>query len=200
MLARERGNRMDVQIKTRDLRLTDGLQDYIDDRIKKLERVEEPVVDAKLELRTERNRTGGEQVIAQFTIQTRRTILRTEEKNQDPHIAIDRAVDRMARQIRRYRDKKIFVPRRRQQARAHEPGPTMVPDMPEFDAAAELDGPTPVRRKRFVILPMDESEAIEQMELLGHDFFVFFNAEDGQINVLYRRHDGEYGVIQPELK
>jgi putative sigma-54 modulation protein len=196
---------MDVQIKTRDLRLTDGLQDYIESRMQKLERVHEPVIDAKLELRGEKNRSGGEQTVAQFTIQTRQAILRTEEKDHDPHVAIDQAVDRMARQIRRFRDKKIFVPRRRRQAYANQ---EMLTDTAAIedpfdvleDEDLEVDLPAPVRRKRFTVLPMDEAEAIEQMELLGHDFFVFFNPDDGQMNVLYRRHDGDYGVIQPELK
>jgi putative sigma-54 modulation protein len=196
---------MDVQIKTRDLKMTDGLQEYIDNRVERLGRVQEPVVDAILELRGEKRRTGGEITVAQFTIRTRSTILRTEERDHDPHVAIDRSVDRMERQIRRYRDKKIFVPRRRRRAQASQAMEVETP--PTDDVFDILDGEeqdweprSPVRHKRFTVLPMDEAEAIEQMELLGHDFFVFFNPEDGQINVMYRRHDGEYGVIQPELK
>jgi putative sigma-54 modulation protein len=196
---------MDVQIKTRDLRMTDGLQDYIDSRVQKLARVQESIIDATLELRGEKNRSGGELTVAQFTIRTRRTILRTEERDHDPHVAIDRAVNRMERQIRRFRDKKIFVPRRRRQAyasQANDYSGAMESD--PFDAIEgdeiDLEPRKPVRYKRFSVLPMDEDEAVEQMELLGHDFFVFFNPDDGQINVLYRRQDGEYGVIQPELK
>lgn len=196
---------MDVQIKTRDLKMTDGLQEYIDNRVERLGRVQEPVIDAVLELRGEKRRSGGEMVIAQFTIRTNRTILRTEEKDHDPHVAIDQTVDRMERQIRRYRDKKIFVPRRRRRAHANQPTEIEMP--PTDDIFDELEGEeqdwepqSAVRRKRFSVLPMDETEAIEQMELLGHDFFVFFNPDDGQINVMYRRYDGEYGVIQPELK
>jgi putative sigma-54 modulation protein len=196
---------MDVQIKTRDLRMTDGLQEYIETRVQKLERIQEPVIDAKLELRGIKNRSGGEITVAQFTIQTKRAILRTEEKDHAPHVAVDQAIDRMARQIRRLRDKKIFVPRRRSQAHANQIAQTEASEITEtFDLLDEeledTDLPAPVRRKRFTVLPMDEAEAIEQMELLGHDFFVFFNPDDAQINVLYRRHDGEYGVIQPELK
>jgi putative sigma-54 modulation protein len=195
---------MDVQIKTRDLKMTDGLQEYIDTKLEKLGRVQEPVVDAILELRGEKPRTGGEMTIAQFTIRTNRTILRTEEKDHDPHVAIDQAVDRMERQIRRYRDKKIFVPRRRRRAHANQAmevdALTAEDPFEALDEEEELETRTAARHKRFTVLPMDESEAIEQMELLGHDFFVFFNPDDGQINVLYRRHDGEYGVIQPELK
>jgi putative sigma-54 modulation protein len=196
---------MDVQIKTRDLKMTDGLQEYIDTRVERLGRVKEPVIDAILELRGEKPRSGGELTVAQFTIRTNSRILRTEERDHDPHVAIDQAVDRMERQIRRYRDKKIFVPRRRRQAHANQAMEvdTLTTEDP-FDILdeeeQELETRTAVRHKRFTILPMDETEAIEQMELLGHDFFVFFNPDDGQINVLYRRHDGEYGIIQPELK
>lgn len=196
---------MDVQIKTRDLKMTDGLQEFIDTRVEKLERVQEPVIEATLELRGEKPRSGGEITVAQFTIRTNTTILRTEENDHDPHVAIDQAVARMERQIRRYRDKKIFVPRRRRRAQATQ---AMELDTPPTDEVFDiLDGEeqdwepqTAVRRKRFAVIPMDETEAIEQMELLGHDFFVYFNPEDGQINVMYRRHDGGYGVIQPELK
>lgn len=197
---------MDVQIKTRDLKMTDGLQEYVDTRLEKLGRVQEPVVDAILELRGEKHRTGGEMTVAQFTIRTKRTILRTEERDHDPHVAIDKSVDRMERQIRRYRDKKIFVPRRRRRAQANQAMEVdaLTAEDPfevlEDGEEEELESRAPVRRKRFSILPMDETEAIEQMELLGHNFFVFFNPDDGQMNVLYRRHDGEYGVIQPELK
>ncbi len=199
---------MDVQIKTRDLKMTEGLQAYIDNRVERLGRVQEPVIDAVLELRGEKRRSGGELTVAQFTIRTRSTILRTEERDHDPHVAIDRSVDRMERQIRRYRDKKIFVPRRRRRAQANQamevdtPPTDEVFDILEEEETQEQDWQpqSPVRHKRFTVLPMDEAEAIEQMELLGHDFFVFFNPEDGQINVMYRRHDGEYGVIQPEVK
>lgn len=194
---------MDVQIKTRDVKLTDGLQEFIDAQMRKLERIEEPLIDAKLELRSEHFRSGGPRTIAQFTIQTKRAILRTEESNHDPHIAIDQAVERMARQIRRFRDKKITKPRRKSQALSDRQalGSDLTDAIEEADEELGVDDlPAPVRHKRFTVLPMDEAEAIEQMELLGHDFFVFFNPDDGQINVMYRRHDGQYGVIQPELK
>ena len=73
-----------------------------------------------------------------------------------------------------------------------------MPVEPELDE--EEQERTIVRRKRFEALPMTDLEAIEQMELLGHDFFVFYNADDGQVNVIYRRKDGDYGLLQPELQ
>lgn len=197
---------MDVQIKTKNIRLTDSLDEYIQRRLQKLEKVNELVVDAKLEVRAERNRTGGEQNVAQLTIATRDTILRAEETNHDLHTAIDLAVDRMARQIRRFHDKKVFSRRRRKQLAQVEPEETLAigPDGELVPASQSVDDDEVpiedlVRRKRFKIQPMSEDEAIEQMELLGHDFFIFFNPDEAQVNVLYRRRDGQYGLIQPDL-
>lgn len=196
---------MDVQIKTKNLRLTDSLQTYIESRIQRLEKINQRVTDAKFEVHTERNRSGGEQAIAQFTIATKSTILRTEEKNKDLHTAIDLAVDRMERQIRRFHDKQVFNRRRQKSLAALDIDTEAVAPngLVVDESAVEVDDDEPaellVRRKRYTILPMSEEEAIEQMELLGHDFFVFFNPDDAQINVLYRRRDGQYGVIQPDL-
>ncbi|MGA7672176.1 MAG: ribosome-associated translation inhibitor RaiA [Nitrolancea sp.] len=193
---------MDVQIKTKNIRLTDSLEEYIQRRLQKLDKVNENVIDAKLEVRTERNRSGGEQHVAQLTIATKNSILRSEEKNHDLHTAIDLAVDRMARQIRRFHDKKVFSRRRK---KATQPDPAeLLPlgadgEIAGSDDDDEVSIEDLVRRKRFKIQPMNEDEAIEQMELLGHDFFVFFNPDEAQVNVLYRRRDGRYGLIQPDL-
>ena len=188
---------MDLQIKTRNIPLTDNLRAYIEQRTDRLDRLGEDVVDATMELRAETPRSGGEQTVAQLTIVTRSAILRAEETNHDLHRAIDLAVDRMERRITRFRDKQVFNRRRRKMALSD--APVVEPSGDAVDADADERPTIAVRRKRFPILPMDESEAIEQMELLGHDFFVFFNSEDEQINVLYRRKDGRYGIIQPEL-
>jgi putative sigma-54 modulation protein len=196
---------VDVQIKTKNIRLTDGLREYIQKQLAKLDRINERVIDAKLELRSEKNRSGAEERIAQFTIATSKSTLRTEEKNHDLRTAIDRAVDRMARQIKRFHQKQIFLRRRRRQLAALAPVPSASVNGERIErlSEAEDEGEVPaemlIRRKRFEILPMGEDEAIEQMELLGHDFFVFFNPDDAQVNVLYRRRDGQYGVIQPVL-
>ncbi len=193
---------MDVQIKTKNIRLTDSLEEYIQGRLQKLDKVNENVIDAKLEVRTERNRSGGEQYVAQLTIATKNSILRSEEKNHDLHTAIDLAVDRMARQIRRFHDKKVFSRRRKKAAQTE---PVEVMPLATDDALGvpaeddELSIEDLVRRKRFKIQPMNEDEAIEQMELLGHDFFVFFNPDEAQVNILYRRRDGQYGLILPVL-
>lgn len=195
---------MDVQIKTKNIRLTDALETYIQRKYQKLEKVNVRVIDAKIEVRSDRKKTGGEHYVVQLTLATPDNILRAEESNADLHTAIDLAIDRMERQIRRFRDKQVFQ-RRRQKALSH--SVVEQPLTPEHAPELPLDGvdddepsvETLVRRKRFKLQPMDEDEAIEQMELLGHDFFVFFNPDEAQINVLYRRRDGQYGLILPEL-
>lgn len=195
---------MDVHVKTKNIRLTDALETYIQRKYQKLEKVNVRVIDAKLEVRSERKRTGGDYFVVQLTMATPDNILRAEETNADVHTAIDLAIDRMERQIRRFRDKQVFQ-RRRRKARAQSAIeqpilPEAAPELPN-ETSDDDDAPLSalVRRKRFKLQPMDEDEAIEQMELLGHDFFVFFNPEEAQINVLYRRRDGQYGLILPEL-
>ena len=193
---------MDVQIKTKNIRLTESLDEYIQRRLQKLDKVNENVIDAKLELRTEHTRSGGEQHIAQLTIATKNSILRSEEKNYDLHTAIDLAVDRMARQIRRFHDKKVFSRRRKKAAQPELADLLPLTTDDQVVNSAEDDEVSIedlVRRKRFKIQPMNEDEAIEQMELLGHDFFVFYNPDEAQVNVLYRRRDGQYGLILPDL-
>ncbi|HEX7101841.1 MAG TPA: ribosome-associated translation inhibitor RaiA [Nitrolancea sp.] len=195
---------MDVQIKTKNIRLTDALETYIQRKYQKLEKVNVRVVDAKLEVRSDRKKKGGDHYVVQLTIATPDNILRAEEINADLYTTIDLAIARMERQIRRFRDKQVYQ-RRRQKALSQ--SVVKQPLLPEDAVELPLDGvvedepltETLVRRKRFKLQPMDEDEAIEQMELLGHDFFVFFNPEEAQINVLYRRHDGQYGLILPEL-
>lgn len=188
---------MDVQIKTQNVRLTDHLRDYVENRVSKLERVHERPTDVKMEIRSEKPRSGGEQFIAQFTIAMRGTILRAEVRNHDQHAAIDQAVDKMERQIRRYRDRKIDRTRRRAVGLSE-----LAVEQAELEAAIPIgedgDGAV-VRTKRFALQPMDPEEAIEQLELLGHDFFVYFNPDSNQVNVLYRRKDGDYGVIEPDI-
>ncbi|HET7035596.1 MAG TPA: ribosome-associated translation inhibitor RaiA [Thermomicrobiaceae bacterium] len=192
---------MDLQIKTRGIQLTPKLEEYVERRLQKLDRVSENVLEAKLELRTEKNRTGGEQAVAQITIATRNAILRAEEKNRDLHTAIDLAADRMARQIRRFHDKRVFTRRRQKAVSEPELAAAAADGLSDIqvDETDELPLEALVRRKRFKIQPLSEGEAIEHMELLGHDFFVFFNPDVAQINVLYRRKNGQYGLIQPEL-
>lgn len=191
---------MDLQVRGVDVAITDDLRTLITRRSSKLDHLVDRVVDAKLELRCRHNRTGGDTTTAQLTIHAGRNLLRAEENDHDTYRAIDLAFDKMARQIRRYHEK-------RTDRKGPRPEPAFEPDFDDAVLAsvaldAEPDDeefvPKPVRIKRFSVKPMDADEAIEQMELLAHDFFLFLNAEEQQLNVVYRRHDGSYGLLAPE--
>ena len=190
---------MDLQVKSHNFKLTDDLREYIDKRVSKLDRINERITEAKFELREEPHHAPPQRYIAQFTIATRRAILRAEEKSEEPHAAVDLVAAKMDRQIRRFHDRKIHRSRREAQNLGQ-----LSADLIEADAVAEeaidqeANGAV-VRTKRFKVQPMDTAEAIEQIELLGHDFFVFFNLDTNQMNVLYRRREGDFGVIEPEL-
>ena len=150
----------------------------------------------RVDLSTQKARNALERQVAQVTIRDRRgTMLRAEEHNNDMFAAIDAVVDKLYRQIRRYRGQN----RKRRVAAPHvEEIVDLGEPLPIAEESLEDEGAI-VRSKRFALNPMNSEEAIEQMELLGHDFFVFFNSEEEAINVLYRRHDGNYGLLQPEF-
>ncbi len=196
---------MEVQIKAKDYKVSPGLREFIQGRVNKLDRFVGRVTEAKLEVTHERPRTGGERLRAQLTIATGRSILRAEEQDADVRRAIDLAVEKMSRRIQRYHSKRVDHGKRPSVAEFTAP-----PELVGADGAASgaetavaVDADEPdgrydvVRTKRFVLKPMLREEAIDQLELLGHDFFAFLDAEDNQVNVLYRRKDGAYGLIQP---
>lgn len=193
---------MNVQIKAKDFKVTEGLRAFIQGRVDKLDRFIGRVTDAKLELTREHPRTGGPRISAQLTIAARHTILRAEEQHADAERAVDLAVGTMLGQIRRYHSKRTDRSRRPSIAEFVALPELEAADLAELDAAIEDesggDGQQIARTKRFALKPMTSEEAIDQLELLGHDFFVFRNAADHQVNVLYRRRGGDYGLIQPE--
>jgi putative sigma-54 modulation protein len=184
---------MELTVRGHDLQISDELREFAARRTDGLDRLLDNIVDAKLELRRTHQRTSGGSIAAQITIQTGRNILRAEERDGDALRAVDLAINKIERQARRVHEKRSD----RHGPRAGDlesPIPRFVADADddETESVAKL-----VRRKRFSVKPMDPEEAIEQMELLGHDFYLFHNAEDSQLNVVYRRQDGTYGLLSP---
>jgi ribosome hibernation promoting factor len=184
---------MDLAIRGNDVEITDELRQFATRRVEGFDRLLGRVVDAKLELRRTHQRTA-DSIAAQITIQTGRNILRAEERDNDAQRAVDKVVNKIERQARRFHEKR---------SDRHGPRPGLIDELlPSRDGGAETEEPESVaalvRTKRFTVKPMDPEEAIEQMELLGHDFYLFHNAEEAQINVVYRRHDGTYGLLAPE--
>ncbi|MFN2118665.1 MAG: ribosome hibernation-promoting factor, HPF/YfiA family [Candidatus Promineifilaceae bacterium] len=184
---------MEVAIHGHNLEVTTRLQNYIEKKVGRLDRYMPNLSSVRVDLTSEHTRSAIERQVAQITIRDDRgTILRAEERNSDIFAAIDSVIDKLYRQIERYRGK------RQKKYRGTQEDLNLGEPLPLDDEELEEDLSI-VRVKHFVLHPMSADEAIDQMELLGHDFFVFFNAEDESINVLYRRHDGNYGLLQPEF-
>jgi len=184
----------EVEILARNMRLTDNTREYVEKKAAKLDRYLQEIDEIRVELshmKTARN--ANDRQVAQITLRGKGFILRTEERADDLHIAFDTALDKMQRQIERYKGKHY-----RGRGDGRSAADVVEEDWP-VDETGELL-PLIVRRKKFVLMPMNEEEAVEQMRLLGHNnFFVFFNAEKNSIQVLYRRRNGSYGLIEPVI-
>jgi putative sigma-54 modulation protein len=189
---------VDIQIRGNGVDVNEDLFAFVNRRATRLDRLLNHVVDAKLELRAIHNRVGPDTTAAQITIQSGREVLRAEERHPEPIVAIDQAFDKLERQIRRVHDKrttrKTAVKRAALDGLVLDGRTAAVDDLePEEVAVGEL-----VRTKRFGVKPMDVEEAIEQMELLGHDFFLFHYVDEDIPSVIYRRRDGSYGLLIPK--
>ncbi|MGD2206150.1 MAG: ribosome-associated translation inhibitor RaiA [Anaerolineae bacterium] len=182
---------MELIIKGKNVELTDRLRDYVEKKVGKLDRYLPTLTEARVELALEGTKAAQDRQVCQLTVRANGAILRAEERSEDMFASIDTVLDKMYRQIARYKGKRRN--RWREAARTPEPLPM------EFEEELEEESSRIVRFKRFLMSPMNADEAVEQMELLGHDFFVFYDVDEGQINVVYRRKDGNYGVIQPVL-
>lgn len=187
---------MNIVVRGRNVNITDRVQEYVERKVGKLERYLPIIDEARLELSQEDTRSAQHRMIAQLTVRSRGKILRAEERDQDLFAAIDLVADKMQRQTSRLKDRLYS----RGQVRGAETVrvPEEAEPLPEVVAESEPVGSI-VRTKRFLVTPMSPEEAIDQMELLGHDFFVFYNSDVNGINVLYRRRTGDYGLLQPEL-
>lgn len=180
-----------MDIYTKDLEMTDRINDYATKKVGKLDRFLSEIDECRVDLGYAKSaRSASDRFVAQVTIRGRGFILRSEERADNIYAAIDATVDKMTRQIERFKGKHW----RKRDDSTVKPGIAVEPIIEE----EVPEGPRIVRRKSFNMPPMDEQEALEQLQLLGHeDFFVFFNSETEKINVLYRRRDGTYGLIDP---
>lgn len=179
---------MQLIITGKNVEVTEWLRSYVEKKIGKLDKYLTTIDEARVELSVEKTRSAQDRQVVQVTIRSNGKILRAEEKSADMFASIDAVLDKMYRQIARYKGKQ----RQRGRATPGEMPPVPIPTDEEME-------PSIARVKRFRVNPMDEEEAIEQMELLGHDFFVFYNVRTDRMSVVYRRRDGDYGLLEPEL-
>ncbi|NLG99820.1 MAG: ribosome-associated translation inhibitor RaiA [Chloroflexi bacterium] len=188
---------LEVAIFPKNMELTDRINEYVTKKISKLDRYLPDIDETRVDLAYQKSaRNPSDRQVAQITIRGRGYILRTEERSDDIFSAVDLALEKMQRKIERFKGKR---------ERGRGDGATIGQSTSEAQlAGAEAEEPEETyviaRRKTFNLVPMDENEALEQMSRLGHEnFFVFYNGETNKVNVLYRRRDGTYGLIDPTL-
>lgn len=175
---------MQMIVKGRRMEVTPAIRDYAEEKIGRVAKIlDSMLMSAEVELYTERNRSIEKGQVAEVTVYTKGPVIRAKEAASDMYAAIDLVSEKLERQVRKYKTK--IVDR-------HKSGPAPVPAPPLVEEANE---PSIVKTKQVESKPMSTDEAILQMELLGHDFFVFRSEDTEGTNVLYRRHDGDYGLI-----
>ena len=189
---------MDISINTHDVELTPRLEDHIEKKTDRLDRFMPNLAEVRVELSSQNARSALERQVAQITVRDDRgTILRAEERSNDIFAAIDKVVDKLYRQIKRYRGKRLKERRSSPGIEEFIVGDPLPLEDEFLDAWDDEEQLSIVRQKRFALRPMVPDEAIEQMELLGHSFFIFFNVEEEAVNVVYKRRDDNYGLLMP---
>lgn len=176
---------MKMTVTGKNIEITDALKNIVSKKLSRLERYFNPEVEVHVTLSVQRKRH-----IIEVTIPFNGVILRGEETNDDMYTSIDLVVDKLERQIRKQKTKL--------QRRTH--GESLrYQSIPDFvGTEGENDEPKIVKTKKFAVKPMSPEEAVLQMELLGHSFFVFESADGEEVNVVYKRKDGNYGLIEPK--
>lgn len=168
----------------RNIEVTDGLKEAVEEKLGKLDRFFAPDTEVKVTLSVEKERQKIE-----VTIPVKGSIIRSEQVSNDMYVSIDLVEEVIERQLKKYKNKLID----KQQDAAAFAQEYIDKEYVDDDVDVKI-----IRTKRFDVKPMDPEEACVQMELLGHSFYVFFNSETEQINVVYKRKGNTYGLIEPE--
>ncbi|HEY5095288.1 MAG TPA: ribosome-associated translation inhibitor RaiA [Candidatus Eremiobacteraceae bacterium] len=184
---------MQIFVKGKNLHVTDALREYAEEKIGHLEHyIDQGILDAHVTMRTERN-----DQIVDVMLNLRHFFIKAEERSTTMYASIDLVRDRLEQQIRKYKTRRREH-HHRQNGKALSASEVPLLDDTEGESFADVgEAPRIVRTKQFAVKPMDALEAVHQMELLDHDFFVFVNAETEQVNVLYKRKSGDLGLIEP---
>lgn len=198
ILARKRRyGSVKTNLTARNLELSDRLRGQIDKKLRRLDRITHDLAEADVELIANASRANDSSQIAEVTLRNNGEVLRSTASGATPIAALDIVLDKLERQVIRTKERPRSVRERHHdeatEALSREAAKSV------DGAAAPSDGPSVVKQKRFDMLPMFEEDAIARMEELGHAFFVYLDAETEQVAVLYRRADGNYGLIQPVL-
>jgi putative sigma-54 modulation protein len=181
---------MNYNIRGENIEVTPAIREYVEKKVAKLERyfTESPNANVNVNLKVYQDKKSK----VEITIPMKDLVLRAEELHDDMYAAIDLITDKLERQIRKHKTK---VNRK---FRDKESLKDFVPIFTEVEQVEDEEDLEVVRTKSFDLKPMDSEEAILQMNMLGHNFYVFTNAETNQTNVVYKRNDGRYGLIEAQ--
>ncbi len=192
---------MDIRIQAKNIDLNPHAEQYIQKKFERLRRHLPNLDDAKMEVSMTQARATRDRVQAQMTLNIAGYTLRGQDRGVNLFAAVDAVTDVVDRQIRRFKGKVYHSSQARKSGRGIRDIPPEaiieIPDAAEEEVLEEIG--QVVRTKRHSMPPMSVEDAILQMEMLGHSFFLFFNMDSDEYNVAYRRRDGDYGVIEPEL-
>lgn len=187
---------MNLTVRGRNLVLTDAIGDYAEEKIGKLGKYLASGSRCEVEMWTEKNPSIADSQVVEVTIFTKGPVIRAREASPDIHASIDLVFEKLERQVKKYRGKLV--------SRSQE-GPREALASEGFQAsegaeepAEEVEAPRIVKTKHFMVKPMAPEEACLQLELVGHDFYVFTNSETNETAVVYRRRDGNFGLIEAQ--
>lgn len=187
---------MNLTIRTHHTTVQDGMHEHAEKKLSRLERYLPRVDSVVVEVEKEETRAAAHRYAVQVTVHSGGSILRGEERGADARAAFDAAVAVVSRQAQRHT--KRLHDRHRAEPREERELPAAVAPGVAGDEAEQYRAGRVVRVKRFEAKPMSQDEALAQMDLLGHDFFLFLDADAGDYALLYKREDGDYGMLSPE--
>jgi putative sigma-54 modulation protein len=180
---------MRLEVKGRNVEVTDSIRRYAQDKLDKIEKQLPEPTQIEVELMLETNPSIADDHVAEATVWTKGSTLRARERSVAFETSIDQLADKLERQVKRYREKRS----RRENGRRANGSASEQPAFSEEQLERMI-----IKSKQFDLQPITPEEATVELELIGHDFFVFINAETDKQNVVYRRRDGGYGLIEPQ--
>lgn len=190
---------MQTVIKGKNIEVSTSLRRYVEAKCAKLPRYLDNITSVDVELSAESTRSARTRQVVQVTLNANGTLLRAEVRADDMFSAVDSVMDKIRRQVRSYKDRLYnrskIAANRAKPAESPSPEEAAPSEEPEETSSAERI----VKVKHFQLKPLAPEEAVDQMELLGHDFFMFTDRSSELVNVVYRRRDGTYGLLIPEL-
>jgi putative sigma-54 modulation protein len=182
---------VELQIFSKNMEIPPDIRSYVQKKIGKLAHYLPNITEAKVEIHEQNTKSPQHRYTAQVTLNSQGVILRGEERGEGVRAAVDAVAEVLERQIERYKGK--LHDKERGLSLARQPSEDTIEEK-QYRGSAKI-----VKIKRFAVKPMSVTEASEQMELLGHSFFLFVNSDNDRLCLIYRRNDGNYGLIEPEL-